>query len=80
MRLREVGVPESTVADILWHTTRSMTHHYSVAQVVELHVALEKIKADDGKWNKSLATLKKEQEALRVLQNYPKVPQKRKMA
>ena len=80
MRLREAGVPESTVADILWHSTQSMTHHYSTAQVVELHAALEKIKADDGQWNKSLATLKMEQKAVRGWLSPPKVPQEREMA
>jgi integrase len=34
MRLREAGLPESTVADILW---QPMTRHYSMAQIVELH-------------------------------------------
>jgi hypothetical protein len=47
-------VPESTVADILWHSNPSMTRHYSMAQIVELHAALEKIKEDTGRWNKSL--------------------------
>lgn len=74
MRLREAGVPESTVADILWHSTQSMTHHYSTAQVVELHGAPEKINADDGQWNKSLETLKMEQEAMRGMPSPPKVP------
>jgi integrase len=54
MRLREAGVSDETAADILWHSKRSMTHHYSMAQIVELHAALEKIKADTGAWNKSL--------------------------
>jgi integrase len=27
MRLREAGVPEGTIADILWHSPPSMTHH-----------------------------------------------------
>jgi integrase len=62
MRLREAGVAESTVADILWHSSTTMTRHYSVAQIVELHAALEKIKEDSGRWNKSLATLRREQE------------------
>ena len=57
-----------------------MTHHYSTAQIVELHGALEKIKADDGQWNKSLATLKMEQKAMRERLSPPKVPQERKMA
>ncbi len=65
MRLREVGVPEGTISDLLWHSTPSMTHHYSVAQIVELRGALEKIKADSGSWNKSLRTLRLEQEAKR---------------
>ena len=39
-----------------------MTQHYSVAQVVELHAAREKVKDDAGRWNKSLATLKREQQ------------------
>jgi integrase len=80
MRLREAGVPESTRADILWHTSPSMTHHYSMAQIVELHAALEKIKEDTGRWNKSLATLKLEQEAARREASPPKVPQQRKTA
>jgi hypothetical protein len=78
MRLREVGVPESTRADTLWHTSPSMTHHYSMAQIVELHGALEKIKDDTGCWNKSLATLRLEQEAARRDASPPKVPQQRK--
>ena len=57
-----------------------MTHHYSTAQIVELHGALEKIKADDGQWNKSLATLKMEQKAVRGWLSPPKVPQEREMA
>ena len=91
MRLREAGVPESTTADILWHSNPTMTRHYSVAQVVELHAALEKIKEDSGRWNKSLAMLRREQEeAARLARkglgnspgdgNPPKVPQQRKTA
>ena len=67
MRLRETGVAESTVADLLWHSSPSMTHHYSVAQITELLGALEKIKADSGQWNKSLTTLRREQEEAREL-------------
>jgi len=62
MRQREAGVPESTVADILRHSNPSMTRHYSMAQIVELHAALEKIKEDTGRWNKSLAALRREHE------------------
>jgi hypothetical protein len=68
-------VPESTVADILWHSNPSMTRHYSMAQIVELHAALEKIKEDTGRWN-SLATLRREhEEAVRGTLG-EKVPQK----
>ena len=67
MRLREAGVAESSIADLLWHSTRSMTHHYSVAQITELRGALEKIKADSGQWNKSLTTLRREQTEAREL-------------
>ena len=80
MRLREAGVAESTVADILWHTKKTMTQHYSVAQIVELHAALEKIKDDNGRWNKSLATLRREQEGMVGDASPPKVPQQRKTA
>lgn len=76
MRLREVGVPESTVADVLWHSVKSMTQHYSVAQLAELHAALEKIKVDSGRWNKTLATLRHEQEERNLRESTPpKVPQ-----
>ncbi len=44
MRLREADVLESTVADIHWHSSPSMTRLYSMAQIVELHAALEKIR------------------------------------
>ena len=62
MRLREAGVPESTAADVLWHSVKTMTQHYSMAQIAELYEALEKIKADSFRWNKTLATLRQEQE------------------
>ena len=75
MRLREAGVPESTIADILWHSTKTMTQHYSVGQIVELHQALEKVKDDAGRWNKSLAMLKREQAGEFAGAIPPKVPQ-----
>jgi len=77
MRLREAGVPESTRADILWHSTANMTQHYSMAQVVELHAALEKISADTGAWNKSLATIRQEQLEARAKASPPEVPQRK---
>ena len=57
----------------------SMTHHYSVAQIVELHSGLEKVKDDAGRCNKSLAMLKIEQENAKT-DGPPKVPQQEKMA
>jgi integrase len=77
MRLREAGVPEGTISDILWHSTKTMTQHYSVAQIVELHAAMEKIKAESGGWNKSLHTLRLEQEAARAEATPPKVTQRK---
>lgn len=68
---------EPTISDILWHSSGTITAHYSVAQIVELHGALEKIRADDGRWNKSLATLRLEQAEGRRDLNPPKVPQKK---
>jgi integrase len=81
MRLREAAVPEGTIGDILWHSKQSMTQHYSVAQIVEIHSALEKIRDDTGRWNKSLAMLRREQQQEgRGDASPPKVPQQRKTA
>ena len=78
MRLREAGIVESAISDLLWHSTGTMTRHYTMAQLVELHGALEKIKADSGRWNKSLATLRREQEEGRRAEvTPPEVPQKK---
>jgi len=55
-----------------------MTQHYSVAQIVEIHSALEKIKDDTGRWNKSLAMLRREQQEGRGDASPPKVPQQEK--
>ena len=74
MRLREAGVPQCTISDLLWHSTKTITLHYSIAQIVEFHAALEKIREDNGRWNKSIAMLKREQEAaggMRVPQKSP---------
>jgi len=75
MRLREAGVAEGTISDIFWHSTKTMTQHYSVAQIVELHQALEKVKDDAGRWNKSLAMLKREQVGDFAGGTPPKIPQ-----
>lgn len=52
----EAGVPESTRADILWHSHAGMTAHYSVAQVVEIREAPEKITDQKHANNVSLAS------------------------
>jgi len=80
MRLREAGVPENTIGDILWHSKKTITGHYTMAQIVELHGALEKIKADSGVWNKSLHTLRLEHQARLAEATPPKVPRQRKTA
>ena len=66
MRLREAGVKEETIADILWHNRRGMTAHYSVAQVVEIRDALELITDERNRFNKSLATLIREKSPQKV--------------
>ena len=47
-----------------------------MAQTVELHGALEKIKEDSGRRNKSLATLRQAHEARRKEQRGAKAPPK----
>lgn len=60
LRLREAGFPEATRAEVLWHSTKTMTGHYSMAQIVEIFEALEKIKNEANRWNISLESLKRE--------------------
>jgi hypothetical protein len=50
--LREAGIKEETIADILWHSRRGMTAHYSVAQIVEIRVALQLINDERTRFNK----------------------------
>jgi hypothetical protein len=57
MRLREAGVKESTISDVLWHSHGGMTAHYSVAQVLEIREALELITNERHANNVSLASL-----------------------
>lgn len=60
MRLREAGVREETIADILWHTRQGMTAHYSVAQIDELVEALNRITDERSRVNRSLAMIRRE--------------------
>ena len=53
-------VPESTRADVLWHSHVGMTAHYSVAQVVEIREALEKITDEKHANNVPLASIIRE--------------------
>ena len=76
MRLREAGVREETIADILWHTRQGMTAHYSVAQIEELVEALNRITDERSRINRSLEMIRRERLGMRSPQN---VPTKRKM-
>lgn len=60
MRLREAGVREETIADILWHSRGTMTRHYSVAQVRELLDALNLITDESNRTNANLEMLFRE--------------------
>jgi integrase len=60
MRLREVGVREETIADILWHNRPGMTADYAVAQVEELAEALNRITDERSRINRSLAMIRRE--------------------
>ena len=60
MRLREAGVREETIADILWHSRGTMTGHYSVAQVRELLDALNLITDESNRTNANLEMLFRE--------------------
>lgn len=76
MRLREAGVAESTIADLLWHSGGSITAHYSMAQLAELHRAVKMIESEVHGWNKSLATLRREAlEARLARETHAKVTQ-----
>lgn len=68
MRLREAAVREETISDILWHSRKSMTAHYSVAQVLELHEALSKICNESQRVNRSLQMIAREAKGLEVPQ------------
>jgi hypothetical protein len=61
MHLRESGVREETIADVLWHTRRGMTAHYSVDQIKELVEALKQITDERGRTNRSLEMIRREQ-------------------
>lgn len=66
MRLREADVAPNTRRDILWHSAGNMTDHYTMAQIREIHEALEKIAKPSSTWNRSLQSLKAEAAARRA--------------
>lgn len=68
LRLREAKVQESTISAVLWHSNRTITGHYSMAQVVEIFEALELIKDESNRWNISLEALKREKGLTKVTQ------------
>ena len=76
MRLREAGIREETIADILWHTRQGMTAHYSVVQIDELLEALNRITNERSRMNRSLAMIRREQLGEK---SHPKVPIERKI-
>lgn len=71
LRLREAGVADRTQDDILWHVNKTMTAHYSVAQLVEIFDALEKIKDETNRWNISFTSLVREANVERLTQKSP---------
>lgn len=60
MRLREKAVRKETISDVLWHSTGSMTEHYSVAQARELLDALNLITDQSNRTNVNLQMLFRE--------------------
>lgn len=60
MRLREAGVAALTRRDVLWHSTGSITDHYTMEKILELRDAMEKITKPANGWNKSLQALRAE--------------------
>lgn len=68
MRLREAGVGPQTKSDILWHSTGTMTDHYSIAQIVEVFDALQLIKDESSRPNLSLRSLVHASKAMRLTQ------------
>lgn len=71
LRLREAGVPDRTQDAILWHSSKTMTAHYSMAQIIEIFEALEKIKDETNRWNVSLQSLIREATVTKLTGDLP---------
>lgn len=69
LRLREAGVSEATVSEVLWHKSKTMTQHYSMATINEIHAALELITDERNRGNASLESLIREATAKRQSPN-----------
>jgi hypothetical protein len=54
---RILNLAARSISDILWHARAGMTPHYSVAQVREIHAALELIARERHGWNRTLASI-----------------------
>ena len=68
LRLRETKCDDKTVRDVLWHRTKTMTEHYSEAQIVEIFDALQKIKDESHRINIALSSLVYDAKEKRVTQ------------
>lgn len=64
MRLREAGVAQATISDVLWHQRVGTKAHCTTAQVRRICAALEKIVDETGQENRSLRSLAREAKGL----------------
>ena len=73
-----MGISESSIADILWHSKSSVTQRYARAQLLELRNALESIREESQASNKLLLTLAAEKGVTEHLRATPKKPAERR--
>ena len=82
-RLRAAGVGEETRADLMWHKRKGMPSHYSQAQLLELHKAVEAVTDERNCDSPTLASLVREARAKRlnatsIVGSHAEVTQKQK--
>jgi hypothetical protein len=58
-RLSAAGVPEATVAELMWHARNNVTRHYMVSHLSPLQEAVERIAVRSTKEDVSLASLRR---------------------
>lgn len=58
-RLAAAGVPEATIAELMWHSRRTVTRRYMVRHLSPLIAAVERIAVPDGSEEVSIASLRK---------------------